>query len=150
MPNRNAHQVLGAFAGGGAAFIRARNQQPIHALVETLGGAFAGYHFGHWADRIGTPTSPHHRSAAHGLVPVAAANVASFNALDAAQEWLREQADNPARRSAEAGRSLMGFIHFLLEMIYRFASGALAGILGSYDSHLLADSTTKAGLPLIA
>lgn len=149
MPNRKEHQIIGATTGGAAALVCAHNEKPLNLLIETLGGAFAGYHSGHWADRLDPPTSPRHRAGAHGIVPVAAASYVGLKLLDPAQTWLRENADIQKQKSLEAGSTLKGFLHFLLELLCRFASGALAGILGGYDSHLLADATTKTGLPLL-
>jgi hypothetical protein len=150
MPNRKTHQTIGAVSGGVTSLLLSHGEEPLNRFIETLGGAFMGYHSGHWADRLDPPTSPRHRAAAHGVIPVAAANCVGLRLLKPSQAWLREKADIHKQKSLEAVRTLESFLHFLLELLCRFVSGALAGLLGGYDSHLLADATTKAGLPLLA
>jgi hypothetical protein len=38
MANRKMHMIVGAVAGGASACFFARDQEPAHQLVETLGG----------------------------------------------------------------------------------------------------------------
>jgi hypothetical protein len=65
------------------------------------------------------------------------------------QIWLLSQAQDCADRQLFAASSFEQFWYALLEFLYRFASGALAGVLGGYASHLVLDSLTPACLPIL-
>ena len=42
MANRKMHMIVGGATGGASACFLARDQEPAHQLVETLGGVLAG------------------------------------------------------------------------------------------------------------
>jgi len=57
MANRKMHMIVGAAAGGASACVLARDQEPAHQLVETLGGVLAGTLAGRLPDIIEPPAA---------------------------------------------------------------------------------------------
>lgn len=150
MPNYKTHQFGGAIGGGAFAYYCARGQEPQAVLLETMSGALTGSIIGVVPDRIDPPNSPRHRSAGHGVVPVAIGTTAYLKNLDSWQNSLRSIAQEHTISRSQTDSFWSQLWHLLVEILCRIAAGALAGIAGGYISHLALDATTPMGLPILA
>lgn len=150
MANRKMHMIVGGAAGGASACFLARDQEPAHQLVETLGGVLAGTLGGRLPDIIEPALHPGHRSIAHAMIPTGAAGVAVVPRLRAGQQHVRRWADQCHARHDGAENLLAQFLWWLAEMACRLVSGAVGGSAAGYASHLVLDATTPMGLPLLA
>jgi len=131
MANRKMHIIVGAAAGGASAYFLAREQEPAHQLVETLGGVLVGV--------LGGATPRHHRARA-------SSTASQRRARSASRRW----ADQYHARRDGTENLLAQVLWWLAEMACRLISGALGGIAAGYLSHLVLDATTPMGLPLLA
>ena len=148
MANGAAHRLVGSVSGGCAAAWAARGQTPAILLVETLGGIGGGIAGARAPDVIDPPTSGRHRSLGHGVVPVGATATALIRKLKEWQEQLRTFAEKERCECAAATTFLTQACHLVLSLLAQLASGALAGFVAGYLSHLAMDFTTPAGLPI--
>ena len=73
-----------------------------------------------------------------------------LRALDGWQTRLRAEAARRATLRASAATPVQCLWQALLEILCRLGAGALAGLLGGYDSHIALDAFTPASLPLLA
>ena len=149
MPNRDTHQPIGILAGGLAAGVVAYRVEG-DVLAEGLGGAIGGWLGARLPDWIDPPTSPHHRSVGHGVVPVLAVLRRAEAHVSEWQADLRQGAAEHRAARDSASTCWQRISHLLLELLYLAASGALVGALWGYVSHLVMDATTAASLPLFA
>ena len=140
MPNGRTHRRLGAAAGGVAAFHYARDEPLSGVLAETLGGVCGGILGGMLPDRLDPPVSPRHRGACHSLVLLL---VISFVVLEKQRRAWRERAQQ-AQRLGPAGLEPT-----LANFGWLFAAGFITGVQWGYVSHLAADMSTTARLPLV-
>jgi len=150
MANRRAHSIVGAAFGGTTAFVLARDQDPGHRLMESLGGALGGAWGGRLPDLIEPALHPGHRSVAHALAPAGIAGAAVVPRLRAGQQHVRERAGRCRARRDTATNALKQFLWWLAEVACRIAAGAMAGVAAGYASYLLLDAGTPRGLPLLA
>lgn len=149
MSNGKTHRKVGVAAGAGLAAARSIHLPLSSCTTETLGGAFGGWLGAKVPDVIDPPTHPGHRSIGHGLLPVGLAGYATWQHLPGWQTNLRMKADHHRSASLYAASPWERFMHWLMEQVFRLASGVLAGIVGGYASHLALDAFTPAGLPLL-
>jgi len=150
MSNRRTHQVAGALAGGSLALARSYGQSIPHQIIEGIGGAISGYGFGCLPDILEPPFSPNHRSLAHGAAPGVAFITIYARQLDSWQSFLRTRADSQAAFAEQAQTIVSELWHFFLEFLCRLLTGAVAGVLGGYGSHLVLDGFSPQGLPPVA
>ncbi len=150
MPNRKTHDAVGAGSGAAIALCLARDQDLIGVVFETLGGALAGKYASRLPDVFDRPVSPNHRSLGHGVLLNGYALASSVENLSEWQDSLRRHAGKFARLQTESNTASEANWYLVLEILSRMASGAIAGALAGYASHLILDSRTKKGLPLIA
>lgn len=140
MPNGHTHKQLGAVVGGAAAFFHARGEAPRAMMIETLGGVCGGVLGGMLPDRLDPPLSPRHRDAFHSLAILL---MVAFLVLEAERKACRERAANAAMLGAAGPEPTLQSDAWL------FASGFITGLQWGYVSHLVADMSTAASLPLI-
>jgi hypothetical protein len=150
MSDSRTHRKVGATAGAVTALCRAQSADPLHVLLEVIGGAVGGDLGGRTPDLIDVPNSPRHRGIAHGVVPVTIAGVGFGKTLGDAQQRIRGEAARRAELRRAATTALERLWHALIELVCRLGAGALAGFLAGYGSHLALDAFTPAGLPLLA
>ncbi len=149
MPNRGTHKVAGALAGGGIAVFLSGGQQTIDRITEGAGGALSGYLVGRVPDIIDPPDSPNHRSVAHGVAPCTTLMGLYTSQLESIQSFFRSRADRQEALARQANTTVAELWHYLLELLFRLLSGAAAGVLGGYGSHLVLDGLTPKSLPLV-
>ena len=146
--NGPAHVLGGMVAGPTTGFVLARraNRQP--TLAE-IGGWFAGGIAGAKTPDLLEPAyCPRHREVCHSA-SVLAIDIALLQSqtLENCIKYLHEKAADYRRRSeADPDTSLW---YSLLALLCEFAAGVLPSFLGGYASHLILDSTTPCGLPVI-
>jgi hypothetical protein len=63
---------------------------------------------------------------------------------------LSAKADRHAELRRAAVTLLERLWHGIMELLCRLVSGALAGLIAGYGSHVMLDARTPAGIPLIA
>ncbi|MBN1611872.1 MAG: metal-dependent hydrolase [Polyangiaceae bacterium] len=146
MSDSRTHRRVGATAGAVTALCRAQSADPLHVLLEVIGGAVGG----RTPDPIDVSNIPRHRGIAHGVVPVTVAGVGFGRTLGDAQQRMRAEAARRAELRRVATTALERLWHALIELVCRLGAGALAGFLPGYGSHLALDAFTPAGLPLSA
>jgi hypothetical protein len=135
MPNRNTHVTVAVIAGVAATLHYTRNESSENRAVELLGALIGSYVGGRLPDVLDPPTSPLHRSYAHGGLAVAAIAAAEV------EKWCRA-CRLEAVQCAALGRSADRFFLLLL-------AGFLTGLRFGYGSHLALDALTHRSLPLL-
>jgi membrane-bound metal-dependent hydrolase YbcI (DUF457 family) len=131
------------------AFCLSGGQSPENRLLETLGGIAAGSLGGGIPDRIDPPTSPNHRGFGHGLLFNGAVATAFVTTYNLCVEKLRNNSDI-CRATAENSTDLWQKILCWIACAgWRLLAGALSGLALGWVSHLVLDSRTPRGLPLI-
>lgn len=152
MPNRKTHVKAGIVVGASAAAYRASEQSPLHALLETLGGAMGGWAGGITPDFL-EPASggSYHRSFCHSWTALVTGVKGSAASVSAWEKYCRGKANEAAQmRLNPQVDPTVSFILFLMEMIWRITAGICAGFLAGYGSHLVLDSFTPRSLPIFA
>ena len=140
MPNRREHIEVGAVAGALVALLRSDAQDSGELLLEVAGGALGGALGGRLPDILEPPTSPGHRGVAHAIIPVAAAGSFVVSRLPGASVPRPRAMERQGVQHDGTPASSLG---------ERFLSGLAVGGAVGYASHLLMDSTTPRGLPLL-
>jgi membrane-bound metal-dependent hydrolase YbcI (DUF457 family) len=149
--NRAEHIAGGMPVAVASAAIAARNQPPPYFVVESVVGGTLGGMLGIILPDIFEPaTTPNHRGVAHAVVPMAAVGVALWKIAGNWQDRLRTKADEFKWRAANEPNDFLRFVYSIAEFVLRALSGAIAGVIGGYASHLALDAMTPAGLPWLA
>ena len=157
MPNRKTHVAIGVSAGSVAAMFAAlRNDQEItfgEYVAEVMGGAAGGFIGALAPDILDPPTSPFHRDLGHGAFQASIGAYQFSVHYAAVQEMLRVKADEcwaSFEREQALGNNGSALLWMLAWTALRSLAGFLVGFAAGYASHLIADSGSKMGLPLIA
>ena len=146
MPNRSVHQIAGALAGGGSAWLGSRGAPNADVFLELIGGAIGGWAGGVLPDLLDPPDSPNHRSVAHGLA--AAAVLASVPWRDRGQHW-RDEAARHRALAIDPQRANERTRHEVAAIILGLRAGAVVGLPCGFGSHLALDGVTPRSLPLV-
>lgn len=149
MPRRNAHLVIAACCGAGAAYLIAKEAGSSDAFPEILGGAMGAMATAMLPDALDPATSPLHRASGHGLAVVGLVSMAVSPCRRFAAEC-RESAET--FRGLAAGSGIQPGEHANLqfsELASRFAAGFAVGLPVGFLSHLGADAFTPSGLRII-
>ena len=140
MPNRNVHKLCGTVIGAVVAveYGSYKEQDFANAWKFMLGGAVSGFLTSTLADKFDPPTSPNHRNWGHSVVLNGGI---AFMMYEPTREFLQYLVDK-AREYDNRQENFKA-------MICRLAFGFLVGASSGYASHLLTDSVTPKGLPLV-
>lgn len=149
MPNRDVHIPVGGVSGGAYAAYRAWGLSGPQLLVETAAGVIGGFGGGMLPDAIDAPLCPRHRAAAHSVSVTGAFGYLLNQGLPEWQESLRNQGQHYGHLRAASTSVVPQIGYGLLELLCYFLSGALAGLLAGYASHLALDSLTPSSLPIL-
>jgi hypothetical protein len=149
MPNRDVHLRVGAVSGAAYAAYHAWGQPSPYVLAEAAGGLVGGIGGGLLPDWIDTPCSPRHRAEAHSMSITGTVGCYMNQQLPQWQANLRAEAQRYAQLRAASTSVLPQIGYGALELIFRFLSGLLAGLLAGYASHLALDSLTPSSLPIL-
>jgi len=151
MANAKQHKKAGQFTGGAVALYRARHQPaPLRILLEAAGGVVAGGVGAGLYDAIEPATTPNHRGFGHSMVANGTAAQYVVPMLDLWEDGWRESAAEweamAKRHDLPPGkRALYG----LLSLWASFMAGTGSGFVAGAASHLVLDSATPRGLPLL-
>jgi hypothetical protein len=149
MPNRDVHIPVGAVSGVAYATYHAWGQPGPYVLAEAAGGLVGGIGGGLLPDWIDTPCSPRHRAEAHSMSITGTVGCYMNQQLPQWQANLRAEAQRYGQLRAASTSVLPQIGYSALELIFRFLSGLLAGLLAGYASHLALDSLTPSSLPIL-
>jgi hypothetical protein len=150
MPNKPIHLATSGSAGLVFAYMNAPAEGTgFDRFLETTGGSLGGALGGLLPDVFDPPCHPHHRSLAHGVLPVVAGAGVWVGGLAGWQVSLRNQADAFALKRLNSVDPLMAALYGFVEMALRVLCGAVAGFGAGYLTHVALDFTTPCGLPLI-
>lgn len=149
MPNGKVHTTAAVTSGICVAAYRARRQEPLHQLAETIGGAIGGFGGGKLPDLVEPAISSWHRSTAHSWTGFAAASMA-MTGLEQWEEFCRRKAEHHRLVRISIDQDpLGGLLHLLAEYFWRIAAGVASGLGAGYISHLVLDGLTPRSLPAI-
>ena len=149
MPGLPAHQALGGPTGALAALASARDQPPALALIEGLGGYWAGQYAAMWPDLAEPATSSHHRGVFHAAVPSAYGAMVAIQNAHQLQAQLRIAARECFLAARLTPNDLQQLLHHVMGLLLHFAAGAVPAVPAAYMSHVLADAGTPRGVPLL-
>jgi len=150
MPGKKKHSIFGAGGGCATAFYLARGQDVFSIAVESGGGFVGGYIGGRLPDWVEPALHPGHRSVAHAVIPAGGTLSWMGSKLLSTQMLLREHANRCRSRRKTANDDIESFLWWLAEVALRFMAGAVAGLVVGYTTHLVLDSVTPRGLPILA
>lgn len=135
MPNRTVHIPAGVASGATFASVRAINERDEVIYARAIGGLIGGYFGAQMPDIIDPSTNgPNHRSLGHGILP----NTCAAAYLHRPYENLRRYLNVRAEEYTLIPSTLMQCL-----------IGVLDGFIAGYVSHLVLDSFTPKGLPLL-
>ena len=149
MPGRREHQKTGGPVGALAALGFAAEQPPALALVEIIGGWYAGERCASLPDAIEPATSSHHRNVAHGMVPTAYASTLAFQNVGNLQSSLRTSARQCFQTAQASQDGLQQLVCSVVGVLLHFAAGAAPAVPASYAAHVMLDAATPRGVPLL-
>lgn len=140
------HRFWGIAAGVGTAAVFMPKDNFLGGVVELIGAAIGGRIGGAAADWLEPAVSPHHRGIAHsGVAAAGLIGLATVNHAKKCRENAASCRERAALAQTENERSNLG----LEELGWRFLAGLILGFLAGYGSHLVLDSQTPHGLPLL-
>jgi membrane-bound metal-dependent hydrolase YbcI (DUF457 family) len=149
MPGYREHQRVGGPVGGLTALGFAADQPPALALVEALGGWWAGEAVSTLPDVFEPGTSSHHRGPAHSLSVTAYGSTVAFQQTREIQNQLRFAALQCFQTAQLSQNGLQQIVCGTFGLLLHFAAGALPAIPASYASHVLLDAATPRGVPVL-
>ena len=149
MPGYREHQRLGGPIGGLTALVFAAEQPPALALIEALGGWWAGEKAATLPDVFEPGTSSHHRGPAHSLSLTAYGTTSVFQQTRDIQNQLRFAAQQCFQTAQLSQNGVQQIICGTLGLFRHSAAGALPAIPASYASHVLLDAATPRGVPML-
>lgn len=150
MSNRDIHDTVGILSGAGFAAWSAREERLEHLATEIGGGAVGGLLGSRGPDMVDPPTSPNHRSFGHGVAPCAGMIALALQELPKLQSYLREEAAKHQRAAVNTDSVALQLLRQAWAFVLHFISGAAAGAVAGYVSHLVEDAGTPSGLPVVA
>jgi len=150
MPNRDKHVAIGVLAGSSIAAYRACEQDELTALLETVGGAIAGYCGSRLPDIIEPASWPGHRQFAHSAIFGSGILSGLYTLLEEWEEYFRSQAQYYCDKKSKGDICwLQKLLYAIFEILYRILAGCMSGLGAGYISHLYADGCMPKGLPLV-
>ena len=147
MPNRRVHVRVGAVVGVAAAGYSAREAPGDQLLAEMFGGLIGGIVGGALPDVLEPALNAHHRQIAHSVAAGTALTLVRVSERHAQCRTAAAAAEARAA-SCEDGTDAQRHSEWAA-FAWRFAAGALIGIVAGYASHLALDAATPRGLPLL-
>lgn len=149
MPNRATHESVGAVSGAVVAGYAARDLEGIAFLTEVLAGYLGGKLGGRAPDLIEPAIHPWHRSVAHSCATGSGISVSLAKGTRHWQEVCRTRARTHRVLATQSPDLTSQLHHDLLALWWHFLAGLVVGFGAGYISHLVLDSMTPSGLPLL-
>jgi membrane-bound metal-dependent hydrolase YbcI (DUF457 family) len=149
MPNRDAHDKLGALAGPGYCLASAAANNATVSGWELFGSLLSSLVTSHLPDALEPPTNPNHRATCHSVTGLGVLIFLLAPRLEAERNKRRDLAAQCRWKAAWARTPEERERHLQESRQHELIAGALAGAIPGYASHLIADSQTPKGLPLI-
>jgi len=146
--NGKAHTAIGVGAGIAAGYALAlrSNRQP--TLPEMFGWAVGGILGAKVPDLLEPAYCPAHRKFCHsGCALLLNLLALQSETLESWIQSLHEKAGEQRMRSLSEPENAL--FYSISAILYEFVAGALPGLIAGYASHLIADSTTPCGIPLV-
>ena len=150
MPNKPVHLVTSGSVGTICAYMNAPTSGAgTDRFLEVAGGVLGGVLGGLLPDVFDPPCHPHHRSLAHGVLPVIAGAGVWVQGLAGWQTHLREQEEAYSCLRVSTVDPFLAAWYGFVEMALRVLCGTVAGLGAGYLTHVALDFTTPCCLPLI-
>jgi len=148
MPGRDVHWPVGSVIGA-VSVSRADARSAEEWLTEVIWGALGGLLGAALPDMLEPADTPRHRGGAHSVLAGLTAIWINQQARRLRGQWLEEA--ETCRHMARQYPSWSAETRYWRdrEARLRSASGFVAGVSPGYLSHLLLDSQTPAGIPLV-
>ena len=146
MPNSKTHKTIGAIAGL-ASLHFLPPPSPGQGLATYLGRAAGGAVGGLLPDRWEPATSPRHRDRRHSLMAggVASGIIGTSRTIEA---WLLNKSAEMHQAARGQRDVALKFLQQVWAWVVEFLGGLAVGIVVGYVSHLAADMSTPAGIPI--
>jgi membrane-bound metal-dependent hydrolase YbcI (DUF457 family) len=149
MANHREHLIAGAAAGVGICLLAAVAAGRKISISELIGAAVSGMTFSTLPDILEPAIHPNHRSTFHSLGFIGAAAPPAWKWSEEKMREHRGLAET-SRTQAAAATSQQERNHWqMMALVHDLAAGFFVGIVPGYVSHLLADSLTPKGLPIL-
>lgn len=150
MPRRLTHVVTSSFMGTAVALTRSKGQPEAARIYETLGGFCGGYAGGRVPDILDCARTPNHRNHAHSATVCAGLIKISGKVLDSTQDTLRGWSEELSRQEALLPvNSVQRAFLAIVAALCRILTGAIAGFISGYLTHLALDGMTPRSLQLV-
>ena len=149
MSNGPTHSIVGTTTGLGFAAYRARNERPSAFLAGTIGGAIGGALGGLGPDIAEPAIHSWHRSTAHSYAAAATIVTTTAHVIEHWQNYCRARAQSHNEARVLATSDPARLFHGLMAFLWHLLSGFAAGLPAGYLSHLVLDSFTPRGIPLL-
>jgi hypothetical protein len=150
MPNKPVHLVTSGSVGTICAYMNAPTSGAgTDRFLEVAGGVLGGVLGGLLPDVFDPPCHPHHRSLAHGVLPVIAGAGVWVLGLAGWQTHLREQAEAYSRLRVSTVDPFLAAWYGFVEMALRVLCGTVAGLGADTLLMLRSISRRRVCLPLI-
>ena len=151
MPNGCEHRRISGLAGGifAGSTALAAGAQPLQLACESAGGYLAGRVTGILPDIIDPATCWYHRDIGHAIVPVGAGLAWYAGQVTNWQHFCREQGRLAELAMTTAGAPLEAFGNLCCAISWYMAAGAIVGAPVGYTVHVIQDSLTFQGVPVL-
>jgi len=148
MPNKTEHVQFGAFAGTGYSLIAAQVSGRTPSIFELIGCAVGSILASMGPDVLEPAHNPNHRSTCHSVVVLGALLFIAQPKLEVERQrrlLLAESYRQQAQTCSGDHRS------YWLGQVQgqEFLAGFFSGLVPGYASHVIADSQTPKGIPLV-
>ena len=149
MANHREHLIAGAAAGFGICLLTAVAAGRKISISELIGAVVSGMTFSKLPDILEPAIHPNHRSTFHSLGFIGAAAPPAWKWSEEKMQEHRRLAEM-SRIQADAATSQQERNRWqMMALAHDLAAGFFVGIVPGYVSHLLADSLTPKGLPIL-
>lgn len=148
MPSLDEHKRVGGPVGSMTALCFAWEQPGALALVEALGGWWAGELAASLPDVIEPGTSSHHRGPAHSVTLATLGGVTAFQSTRNLQSELRSAGRECFHAVQSSPSGLQRFALGAFGLMFHLAAGAVPAVPAGYLSHVALDAGTPRGVPL--
>ena len=149
MPNRPIHLAAAIPAGTIMAAHKARSFNGLQYLSEVAGGALGGTIGGLGPNWVDPPTSPGDRGIGHSAAVSCVLTGPAYQRIDTWQAWLRHEAAKLQRLQNVTIDPLVRAFYGMCYAVICVLSGAIAGFVAGWGSHLVLDFGTARSLSLI-